>query len=219
MTRAWFKLSAVGAALCFSATAAANGGHFLVDDAYTVDVGSCQAENWVSRQGSGSNFNVLPACEVFAGIEVSMPIRYLTSRGKIASLGFEAKRTIGSGLGGDWAISAGVEGNMLNESWASAFVNVPYSVALGSRFSMHLNAGAEYDRPADEWNPTWGTALTFHNTASNDLIVEAAATRGESVTARFGSRWQLRRIDLDASIARDFENKENLFIIGFNFVF
>lgn len=206
---------------CFAAgSAAANGGHFLVDDATITDPGTCQLETWTSRF-SGESFWVLqPACSTVNGWEFALPAVYSWSDNEFVELGLEAKTILSEDFaGGALAISIGTFFDLVDDEFAGGFVNFPYSRALDSYWTLHLNAGAEYDRFSSNWDATWGIATTYTLSQHIELIAETTGIGSDDPIFGIGARYAFERFDLDLGIAHVTELNDTIYTIGFNIAF
>lgn len=214
-------LFVVGAtALFFCAPVAmANGGHFLVDDATVTDPGTCQVETWLSRVDSQTTTFLVPACTTQKGWEFSLPVNYDWSNSELAAFGLEAKTVITANQHAALAFSAGIEMDQVSDQFAGGFINIPVSFALNGPLQLHLNVGSAYAHESRDWEATYGVATTYGLSPTTALIIEAAALGNERPVFAAGLRHAFDRVELDASIARDRENRETIYTIGFNIPF
>ncbi|MDP4529091.1 hypothetical protein Q3O59_08615 [Alkalimonas delamerensis] len=203
----------------------ANGAHFLVDDADITPPGECAVETWFQRASvGGASFHgleVQPMCSTRNGWEIALPLAYNTSDSELAGYGLELKTMLSTDFyGGALALSFGVMRDHQESEFEGGFINVPYSAEISDAVMLHVNLGVEYDKFESDWNPTWGLASTFTVHERLDLIVETAGVGSDSPAAAVGFRSALNdRIELDASYARDFEDKVNVLTIGLNIAF
>lgn len=208
-------------ALAFtSSTAFANGGHFLVDDATITDPGTCQLETWTSRVSGESVWILQPACSTQGGWEFAVPLVYSWSDSEVTEVGLEAKTIVSEDVyGGALAFTVGLVMDTVDDEFAGGFVNIPYSRELNAYWTLHLNAGTEYDRIGKYWNALWGVATTYALTQHIDVITEVAGVGSDDPIFGFGARYQFDRFDLDLGIARDTQVNDTIYTIGLNVAF
>lgn len=213
-------LSAMLLGCLTTGTAAANGGHFLVDDAAITDHGKCQLETWSSRTDGESFWVLQPACSTRNGWEIGLPVAYSFSNSEFISLGLEAKTILTEDIaGGALAVSIGTSMDLIEDKSTGGFINFPFSRLINDHWHLHVNAGVNYDRLASRWDATWGVATTYALTESIELIAETAGMGSDSPAFAIGTRYAFAQFEIDVSVARDTQLKDTVYTIGFNLAF
>lgn len=214
-----FNLALAGA--YFAPLAQANGGHFLVDDATISGPGECLLESWFTREDGETTAVFMPSCGFANGWEFAVPVEVHASDGELLGYGLEAKTIVSERwMNGALAFSMGAMLDHDDQSLQMAFVNLPYSREVSGFGMLHLNLGMEYNHDDRDWEPTWGMASTITLVEGADFIAEVAGAGSDRPTGAVGVRYSLQaRLEIDASMARDFEHSANLITLGFNWIF
>lgn len=222
MVKLFRPLSIVTAALvslCFSPLAAANGGHFMVDDAAITPPRTCQLEIWGTRQSPDTVMTLNPACNILGGSEWSLPVEYDTVNSETRAVGLEYKtvlfnRSRGPAIG----VSGGAMYQRANSSVSEIFVNVPISWQITDPLTLHLNGGALHDRELDDTYATWGLAGTLKTISGPVLIAEFSDNDRYDPIYGVGARFTIgsTRWTLDMGVSRDTHLEETAYTLGVN---
>lgn len=195
---------AVGACLLMFASTSAHaaGGAYVVDDAAIGSPGECQVESWTSFADNGDFIGTTqPACVLKFG---SMPVEITTVFAGVrddawaAVTGLQAKTIlvpVGPGTIGV-ALSVGTLFDV-TRSESAAYVNVPVSIKLHDRLTVHLNGGALW---AEDTHFTWGAAFEWEIKQPWTFMAEIFGLTGEASDPRVqvGLRYTpIKSIDVD----------------------
>ncbi len=137
-------------AALFGATAAhAAGGHFIIDDATTLDPGRCHVESWVEH-GGGTTLSLGPACHA-GGVEWSLGLEGPTTgsldawsvapQAKVAFPLTDARFAIGAVAG------LVLTDHLRDVEGVYALIPFTWTTAWGD---LHLNAGYDWNRNGND---------------------------------------------------------------------
>ena len=168
----------------------AAGGHFAVDDAAILDVGTCQIETWRERADHvGSLLHVGPACRVG-------PVELAVNADRIQSSGVAPKTPVGPQI--KWAAAvddrvsvglvalAGWQGSA--PRYAGATLYAPLTLRVADALQLNVNVGRDWVRDM----PTRGRAgvsLEWQSAPEWTIIGERFRQYGSDF-ARLGVQWQ-----------------------------
>ncbi len=164
----------------------------LVDDAGTTPAGQCQLESWARRHGNHPIVTATPACTL-GGTEWSLSLSHLRGAGSTPwSLG--SKRTL-RGLDDErvqFAVSAGIGGDMRHAGARGWTLNLPASFVLdkAGRVVLHANVGWDHDRADRGMTAGIGSALRI--TSRWSLLAEHWRDAARDRSSQIGLRWHLR---------------------------
>ena len=208
----------------FSACNAWAGGHFDVDDAFTLDHGQCQHETWWARSKADASHTTHfgPACRV-GPVEIGLGIDRM--RGPA-----EPQNIISPQL--KWAfVDAGVDGTVsaaIVSGFARDFaqsgrpgrqVLLPVSLRASNDLLIHLNLGTDWSTTDGVRSRRRGLAAEWTLAERFTLISERNLASGRW-TSRLGMRLALAPLlSLDISGARSGPDSVRTFVIGVNHEF
>ncbi|MGJ7508374.1 hypothetical protein [Variovorax sp. GT1P44] len=211
--------------LWLTAATARAGGHFDVDDAFTLDPGQCQYEAWYGRFGTEplTDFHLGPACRV-GPVELGLNIdRYAIPDLYGWVVGPQVKWTY-FGQGADSklvaAVSAGVGFDVTHGGYTGRQFVLPVSWRALDSLWIHANLGYDWstvtgDRTGrgglqGEWALNDKVSLMFERFRAFDLW-----------TSRVGARYSLTPlISIDVSAARTTApGSPWVYVIGLNHEF
>lgn len=222
MVKHFRPLSVAVAALvgwCLSPMVAANGGHFMVDDAAITPPRTCQLETWVTRQSPDTAVTVNPACNILGGSEWSLPIEYDTVNSETRAVGLEYKTVLfHPNRGPAIAVSGGAMYQRADSAVRDIYLNVPVSWQIIDPLTLHLNGGAMHERDLDDTYATWGLAATLKTISGPVLIAEFTDNDRYDPIYGVGARFTIgsTRWTLDLGVAHDSHLEENAYTLGIN---
>jgi len=212
-------VAATLASLCFAPMVAANGGHFMVDDAAIAPPRTCQLETWVTRQSPETTMTLNPACNITGGSEWSIPIEYDTVNSETRAMGLEYKTVLfHPNRGPAIAVSGGAMYQRAESAVRDVYLNVPVSWQIIDPLTLHLNGGVMHDRALDDTYATWGLAGTLKTISGPVLIAEYTDNDRYDPTYGLGARFTIgsTRWTLDMGVARDTHLEETAYTLGIN---
>jgi len=168
----------------------AAGGHFAVDDAAILDVGTCAVETWWERADvAGSLLHVGPACRVG-------PVELAVNVDRIQPRDHAPQTPVGPQI--KWAtpigdrVSVGLVGLVAWQGsaprYAGATVYAPLTLRVADALLLNVNVGRDWlrDLPT-RWRA--GASLEWHAAPEWTIIGERFRQYGADL-ARLGVRWQ-----------------------------
>lgn len=211
------------ATICLALTAgnaAANGGHFRVDDASITPPQSCELETWVTRVDPVTRGTVSPGCNITGASAWTVPLEYNLSDDELSAIGLEYKRVLWSSRSGPaLAATGGLSYNRVSSELDTYYINIPLSFQPMDSLTLHLNGGVEHDRPLDDTYATWGLAATFKPVTGPVWILEMYDNdRRQDPIIAGGARMNIgsTRWTLDLGLARDTQLDETAYTLGIN---
>jgi|KBSMisStaDraftv2_1062788.scaffolds.fasta_scaffold29936_4 hypothetical protein len=182
----------------------AAGGHFAVDDAAILDVGTCQIETWWERvDHGGSLLHLGPACRL-GPLELAVNADRIQPRDGAPQtpVGPQVKWAMPIGDRVSVGLSAQVAWQGSAPRYAGATLYAPLTLRLADSLWLNVNVGQDWlrDRPSRGRS---GASLEWKATPAWTLIGERFRQFGDDF-ARLGVRWQQSRsfgVDLGRAAA------------------
>ncbi|MDM0104992.1 hypothetical protein QTH97_08610 [Variovorax sp. J22R24] len=204
---------------------ASAGGHFDVDDAFTLDPGQCQYEAWYGRFGSEpvTDIHLGPACRV-GPVELSVNIdRYSVPQLYGVVLGPQVKWTwFGQGAESRLAaaVSVGLSADVTHGGYTGGQVVLPVSWRAFDSLWIHANIGADWSTVTGERTGRGGLQGEFALNDKWSLMFERFRAFG-FWTSRVGARYSITPlISVDVTAARsDVVGSPRVYVIGLNHEF
>jgi hypothetical protein len=200
----WLLLLLAAAVTCVaSSPAQAAGGGHIIDDAFVVTPGQCQADAWATRLGDGNGLVALsPACTLSAlpDLEIGINVQQLWHRGPDETLVGPALKLAGLAFSdhAHLAISAGANWSTLTDRVETASVIVPLSLDLSDHLRLNLNAGWLWTRTGDAHALFYGAQMEWTVSSQVSLMAEAFDRSNSDPGIQCGVRWTpLAWIDID----------------------
>lgn len=211
--------------LWLAAATARAGGHFDVDDAFTLDPGQCQYEAWYGRFGTEpvTDLHLGPACRVgpvelgFNFDRYAVPGLYgfvLGPQVKWTWFGKESDAKLVS------AISAGLNFDVTHGGSTGGQLVLPVSWHALDSLWVHANVGADWTTVTGERTGRGGLQGEWALNDKVSLMFERFRAFG-FWTSRVGARYSLTPlISIDVSAARTTaEGSPRVYVIGLNHEF
>ena len=181
----------------------AAGGHFAVDDAALLDVGTCQIETWWERADhAGSLLHVGPGCRV-GPVELSINSDRIQPRDRapVTPVGPQIKWAAAI----DERVSVGVVALVAWQGsaarYAGATLYAPLTLSIADGLLLHVNVGRDWLRDLP-FTGHAGASLEWQTAPGWTIIGEAFRQYGDDF-ARLGVRWQpMHSLGFDLSRAR-----------------
>ena len=201
------------------------GGHFDVDDAFTLDPGQCQNETWYGRFGTEpvTDFHLGPACRV-GPVELSVNFdRYSVPDLHGVVLGPQVKWTwFGQSADATLvaAVSAGVVADVTHGGHTGGQVLLPVSWRALDSLWINANLGADWSTVTGERTGRGGLQGEWALNDRVSLMFERFRAFG-FWTSRVGARFNFTPlISVDVSAARsDVAGSPRVYVIGLNHEF
>jgi hypothetical protein len=189
---AWRGGIAVLAAL-WAPNGHAAGGHFAVDDAAILDVGTCQIETWWERADhAGSLLHLGPACRV-GPLELAVNADRIQPRegSPQTPVGPQVKWAVPIGDRVSVGLAAQVAWQGSASRYAGATVYAPLTLRLADSLWLNVNVGQDWLRDLPTRGRS-GASLEWEATPGLTIIGERFRQYGDDF-ARLGVRWQPSR--------------------------
>ncbi len=193
-------------------TTAQAGRPLAVDDANVNDKGAGHVEIWVARDSDKINtWNVAPAFAPVEGVEIGVSYAKARKTGT-AEQAIQAK----------WRITPSQENgcnvaSTLGTVHEKGVGNSPYLVGIltcnSAIGSVHVNLTRHNPKEDKSFN-SWGVAFE-RAMGSITPHIEAFADQGQKATLQLGAKTEIREgLQLDGTVARDRQNRANVFSVG-----
>ncbi|MDM0077093.1 hypothetical protein QTH90_21975 [Variovorax sp. J2P1-59] len=201
------------------------GGHFDVDDAFTLDPGQCQYELWGGRFGDEpvTDIHLGPACRV-GPVELGFNFdRYSVPGLHGVVLGPQVKWTYwGQGADSRFAaaMSAGVNVDVTHGGYTGGQVLLPVSWRALDSLWIHANVGADWSTVTGERTGRGGLQGEWALNDKWSLMFERFRAFG-FWTSRVGARFNVTPlISVDVTAARtSVAGSPRVYVIGLNHEF
>jgi hypothetical protein len=205
----------------WTANALAAGGHFTVDDAAILDVGTCLVETWWERvdQG-GSLLHLGPACRV-GPLEIGVNADRVQARGAAPHTPVSAQAKWAAAI--DERVSVGLAGLVASQGSAPRYVGAsvvaPLTLRVADALLLNVNVGRDWLRDVpSRWRA--GASLEWQATPAWTIVGERFRQFGGDFV-RLGVRWQPSdslAFDLSRAGGGD-DNRVRTWAIGANWTF
>lgn len=171
----------------------------MTDDAGTVEAGRCQLETWALLTNQGDQWWALPACNLFADVELTLGIGLgpRDDRGPPRDINVlvQAKKTLLKRESVSLAVVAGdvVSGSPDPEQndFGQGYVYVPTTLAvLHDLLDINLDAGVAYAHTGG-WEATWGVAPVVTIAENLDWEGEIYGASSDRPFLQLGFRYEV----------------------------
>ncbi|WP_304419486.1 hypothetical protein [uncultured Helicobacter sp.] len=204
----------------------------ITDDARVVDRHSCQLETWGIYDGKIGEYYVIPGCNLFLDIEISMgammsnlPANQAKESVRAQQFIFSAKRVFSDleTQGYSYGIALGNAYNFLYSKYSNDYyLYIPASmVFFDNKLLLHSNLGYKLQRRNDEPHIFYaGLGLEQQITQRLWLLGEALYERFEKTKFQVGVRiWLLQdKIQLDSTYGNAFSGGGSWVSVGLRFL-
>lgn len=182
------------AALMLLLPSLAQGGRPLVtDDATLTTAGACQVESWQQSGVAGRELWLLPACNLFGGVEITAGGVRLWREGADGESAYnlQAKTLLreiaASGLGFDYGVGIGAGVLRGAAGFDSDYAYLPLTLLLAEgALTVHANAGWQHGRGDGSDAFTWGLGTQFLLLQSLGAFIETYGDDASAPNAQAG---------------------------------
>jgi hypothetical protein len=221
---------AVSVTLALAAPHALAGRPLSVDDAATVEQGTCQIESWVERADESHETIVSGACSVTDGLELGLEASRPSPRDDVRA---------GAGIAMKWApasarvdtplgplalgLKLGTSWDRRDRGWSSreSVAAALGTLEAGEHWALHANLGAVRDRASHASATVLGFAVAWTPLAPLLVFTEVQGSDRRAVSGPAvrtgGARWWLvdERFGLDLTASREAGSGGTIWSFGF----
>jgi|GEM_PF-313166 len=187
-----------------TATQAQAGRPMIVDDVGIVGANDCQLESWAYNNTSGTEYWVLPACNINGNLEIAVGAARMVGAHHNASVAVLQGKTLFKPLAGSGWGAGLVFGTQTVSGYGGfgdLFATVSVSFAYqNSAILVHINAGFVHARSSHCTHGTWVVGLEAALTGRATFTVETVGQQGGKPIVQVGTKYWLTkdRVQLDA---------------------